>query len=209
METMLLGDAYMKFFDRLFFPLLIFLSPAQSKRLGLTPIDDERKNICLKHAYGKVLDIGCGHNRFVQEYGNDSIGVDVYRFKGSEKVTIVKDSSDLPFRDKAFDTISFIASLNHIPNRKEVLEEAKRVLKDNGRILITMINPVIGWICHKLRYPFDPDQKERGMKDGELWGMWKWMVKALLTITGFKLVESQIFVWGLNRLYIGKKNDKT
>ena len=188
--------------DRFFFPLLIFLSYEQSRRIGLTPIDDERIKICLKHVRGKVLDIGCGDNRFVKRYGN-GVGVDVFPWPGVD--LLVKDTSKLPLQNKSFDTISFIACLNHIPNRMEVLTEANRILKDNGLLLVTMLNPVVSYITHKIRYPHDKDQTERGIKEGEVWGFWKKDIKRMLEQSGFKLTKVKPFVYRLNTLYIGQK----
>lgn len=44
--------------SRIAFPVLALLSREQSYKLRLTPIDDERVIMSLKHAKGKVLDIG-------------------------------------------------------------------------------------------------------------------------------------------------------
>src|SRR3972149_5856038 len=48
--------------DRLAFPLLALLSSEGARRLGLTPIDDERVLACLPHCQGLLLDVGCGPN---------------------------------------------------------------------------------------------------------------------------------------------------
>ncbi|MGI8417317.1 MAG: hypothetical protein ACR2P2_14165, partial [Nakamurella sp.] len=55
--------------SRVAFPVLALLSREQSYKLRLTPIDDERVIMALKHAKGKVLDIGCGSNTFVRSHG--------------------------------------------------------------------------------------------------------------------------------------------
>ncbi len=163
-----------------------------------------RRAAILKHVRGKLLDIGCGKNRLVRQYGNGT-GVDVYNWGDVD--IIVKDSSRLPFDDRAFDTISFVACLNHIPNRRDVLSEAHRVLKSNGCILITMIPPRLSAALHKIIAPWDDDQHERGMKPGEVYGLTTGEIAELLQQTGFTLAKHERFLFKLNHLYIGEKNE--
>ena len=96
------------------------------------------------------------------------IGVDVHDWGSVDY--IVEDSAKLPFDDASFDTVTIIAALNHIPNREDVLTECGRLLKTNGRIIVTMITPRISAMWHALRSPWDADQRERGMTEGEIFG---------------------------------------
>jgi SAM-dependent methyltransferase len=149
-----------------------------------------------------LLDIGCGNNQLVKNYGRDSVGVDVYDFRGD--AVIVQDTSKLPFADGSFDSVSFVASLNHIPNRREVLAEVHRLLKDNGRVVLTMISPFIGAVRHKLAW-WDEDQSERGLKQGEQFGLSHKYIISLFESQGFCLVaRKRIFCW-LNNLYVFEK----
>jgi len=188
----------------IFLPFRIILKPEQVRRYGLTPIIDERHNIVLNHVRGKLLDIGCGGNLLVQKYGN-GIGVDVYPWKG---IDILVNTETLPFHDKVFDTITFMASLNHIPKpvRQKVLVEARRVLKDDGQILITMITPKISYVGHNYLWGWrDPDIKERGMKEGEEWGFTNKELEKILSQCKLKIQFSKKFVYGLNHFYIVRK----
>jgi hypothetical protein len=58
-----------------------------------------------------------------------------------------------------------LACLNHISLSKRVwvLQEARRVLKDEGQPIITMINPVVGFFAHMIRHRHDANQLERDM----------------------------------------------
>jgi len=178
------------------------------EKLGFTSLRQERFNICLKYVQGRVLDIGCSSNQFIQIYKNksrtDSLGVDTYKWEGAD---IVCDTTKLPFKNNTFDTVTIIASLNHIPKREKVLKEAYRVLRPNGHILVTMINPIISRISHTIvRKRFDFDQKGRGkMKKGEVFGFWPKEVISYLSCTGFREIKKIPFIYGLNNLYIGKK----
>ena len=112
---------FKKIRSRIAFPVLTLISREQSLAMGLTPIDDERVIMALKHTKGKVLDVGCGANNFVKSYG-DGVGVDVADWKGCD--VVIKDASQLPFDTASFDTVSFLACLNHIPNREDEIGRA-------------------------------------------------------------------------------------
>jgi len=194
---------YKTILSRIAFPLLTLLSRDQTLKLGLVPIDDERVIMALKHAKGRLLDIGCGANNFVRSYGN-GIGVDVAKWDGCDLV--VADTAQLPFEDKSFDTISYLACLNHIPNRNDAVKEAARLLKDDGQIIITMITPKLGTFIHWLRFKNDPDNQERHIDhEDELMGMSHEHTKSILKDAGFTKIEQKGFVFGLNNIYIAKR----
>lgn len=189
--------------SRVFFPLLSLLSREQSKKIGLTPIDDERVIVALKNAKGKTLDVGCGANNFIKSYGN-GVGVDVESWEGCDKV--IKDASKLPFKDASFDTVSFLACLNHIPNRNEAVIEASRVLKDDGRIIVTMITPRLGKFIHWWRFKNDPDHQARHIDhDHELMGMSDEHIRGILHGAGFHNIKRKRFVYGLNNIYVAER----
>lgn len=194
--------------DFIFLPLRFALPDMKVEKLGFTSLRQERFNICLKHVKDRVLDIGCSSNQFIHIYKNktrtNSVGVDTFKWKGAD---IVCDTTKLPFKDNTFDTVTIIASLNHISKREKVLKEAYRVLRPDGRILVTMINPIISRISHTIvRKRFDFDQKERGgIKKGEVFGFWPKEVISYLSGAGFLEIKKIPFIYGLNNLYIGKK----
>ena len=110
-----------------------------------------------------------------------------------------------PFGPASFDTITIIASLNHIPERREVLAESHRLLQPGGRLILTMIPPGISRFWHKLRAPFDPDQRERGMKDGEVYGLTRQEVRRLVREAGFRVVLEKRFMLGINLMTVAEK----
>lgn len=154
----------------------------------------------LPHIHGRLLDIGCGTNDLVKSYKGEGVGIDVYQWGDVDLV--VDDSSKLPFDNAAFDTVTIIAALNHIPNRHEVLVEAHRVLRPNGGIIITMIPPKISAIWHFLRRPWDADQAERQMKPGEVFGLTPGEVRNLLFEAGFGILSERKFMFGINRITV-------
>jgi SAM-dependent methyltransferase len=199
---------WQKIKDRLCFPLLTFLSSERARALGLTPIDEERVAIALGRCRGLLLDIGCGTNELARGYRlrhGTAIGVDVWPWPGAD---VMCNTTRLPFQNNHFDTVVMLACLNHVPQskRSQVLHEARRVLKDDGQLLITMINPVVGVVVHAIRRRYDPDQLERGIGEEEAKGLWDKAVKDLLTENRLQLAETIPFVFGLNRLYIAEKD---
>lgn len=163
-----------------------------------------RIRVVFPNIAGKLLDIGCGTNELVRSYKGEGLGVDVFQWGDVDLV--INDSANLPFENKAFDTITIVAALNHIPNRKAVLKEAHRVIKDEGKIIVTMIPPMVSRMWHFLRQPWDADQSQRGMKTGEVYGITSAMVRALLEEAGFLVIKQKRFMMGFNRLTIACKS---
>ena len=164
----------------------------------------KRIKIVLPYLEGSLLDIGCGTNKLVRSYSGKGIGTDVYQWGDVD--VLVDDTAKLPFDEKTFDTITFVATLNHIPNRTEVLLEAKRVLKDSGKLIVTMIPPKISRVWHGIRKPWDPDQSERGMKEGEVYGFTENELSELLSEAGFEITFKKKFMLGINNLTIAIKS---
>jgi SAM-dependent methyltransferase len=162
-----------------------------------------RVAVVLPHVRGRLLDIGCGTNQLVRSYGGEGVGVDVHPWEGVDLV--VEDTAHLPFEDARFDTVTIVAALNHIPDRDAVLREAHRVLKPGGSIVTTMIPPTISRVWHMLRSPWDDDQHERGMKEGEVYGLTPKDIDELLRAAQFQPRLEQRFMLGINRLRMAER----
>lgn len=154
----------------------------------------------LPYVQGRLLDLGCGFNNLTRLYGS-GVGVDVYPWSGVD--VLVEDTALLPFSARSFDTVTLLASLNHIPNRSSVLHEVKRVLADDGKLILTMISPLTGILAHIL---FQKDERMRGgLRDGEKLGMTNHEVISLLQEAGFidKIIVP--FEFYLNKVYVSVK----
>lgn len=90
---------------------------------------------------GKMMDFGCGSKPYqalfnVEEY----VGVD-YQGEGhshqNEDIDVFYDGKYLPFPDNHFDSIFSSEVFEHVFNLEEIIAELYRVLKPNGKILIT------------------------------------------------------------------------
>ena len=100
-----------------------------------------------KKTNSKILDIGCGTGEtisFVKAILKDAevTGVDnsqvAVNFSKKRGHNVIKvDALHLPFKDDFFDAILMLDVIEHIEDDKAFLLEAKRVLKKNGKIIVT------------------------------------------------------------------------
>ena len=177
---------------------LVLFSQEWLPRFHWTTLEEERLRAVRPWIAGRLLDIGAGPNTLVNEYRN-GVGVDVYDWGGG--ALVVADTSQLPFRAQSFDTVTFLACLNHIPNREDVLREARRLSRPGGRLIVTMIDPILGGIGHKIWW-YSEDKVRGGMKPGEVGGLWTRDVVRICRLAGFKLRHHGRFVYGMNNLLV-------
>lgn len=112
------------------------------------------KNLILKYfeikPEKKILDWGCGHGRYYPIFEKTNYyGIDV----SEELIKIAKNKYplakflvnqsflSLPFENNSFDYLICLDTLHHIPSkqyRQKFVQEAHRVLKENGLIIVTV-----------------------------------------------------------------------
>jgi ubiquinone/menaquinone biosynthesis C-methylase UbiE len=103
-----------------------------------------RKFIQSEVRAGSILDIGCGplplagYLRFADESAYSFIGLDPIDGTSHEGYRIVGASELIPLRDRSVDAAVFGTSLDHVCDLKRSIREARRVVKDDGRILVWM-----------------------------------------------------------------------
>lgn len=201
-----------RFLDFLFFPLRALFIP-EKPFFGLTSLRDERMEVVAKHAYGRVLDVGCGPgNYFVNKWAEaGSVGVDVFLYEGEGILSV--DMTKLPFPDAEFDCVTLVAVGGHIPkkDREAEFSEFSRVLKNGGRLIMTEGEPVtqtVGHIWRHFAYALvgkkDMDS-ERGMEHDEEYCMPRAELLAYLGSNGLVLEHHSRFMWGLNNVYVARK----
>jgi len=116
----------------------------------------------------KVLDVGCGTGADLELYsqaGCDVYGVDispamlkVARKKFGDSVDLrLCDAAQIPFQEKFFDLVLSTYTLHAIPyeKRSSVIREMIRVVKENGRLLLSDFRPgpyhfPEGWISRAI-----------------------------------------------------------
>lgn len=192
---------------------MIALPDVACERLHLTSLRAERLAMTLPRLKGRLLDIGAGDNMLVKLHreraagaqealaANASIGIDVVDWGAN--CLIVKNCRQLPLDTGTFDTVSFIACLNHIPERRDAMREAVRVLRPGGQVVVTMIGKLIGDVGHALWWY--SEDKHRDIAEGEVMGMNPGEVERLMRDCGLVDVRRTGFVYGLNHCFVGAK----
>ncbi len=95
---------------------------------------------------GRFLDIGCGSGKFMvlmQKLGMECFGVETGKIDGEfvkkNNLKIYNTNlKDANFPDDYFDVISLSWVLEHIKNPLDVFHEIKRILKPNGKIILSV-----------------------------------------------------------------------
>ena len=109
---------------------------------------------------GKGLEIGVGTGRFAYPLGI-TCGIDpaknmikIARQRGVD--TRLGSGEQLPFKNATFDYVAIIITLCFVQNPQKVLQEAKRVLKKKGKIIIGIIdkNSFLGKFYQKRKSVF-------------------------------------------------------
>lgn len=100
--------------------------------------------------FKNCLDIGCAGGYMISEIAKtypeaNYMGVDVYdkAISYAKKTYLnirfkVASAEKLPFKDKSFDLILFYETIEHVEDPRACLKEIKRVLSNNGSLVLTM-----------------------------------------------------------------------
>lgn len=148
----------------------------------------------------KILDIGCNDgsiSKLMQDLGNKIYGIDIVpilvkeaRSKGIEAK--VGDAEDgLPFSKNSFDIVYAGEVIEHIYDTEFFLREIRRVLKDDGVLIIT--TPNIASLPNRIRLFFGLYPKgvaealSRDGLGGHIRVFTKAVLKKLLESNGFKV----------------------
>lgn len=109
-----------------------------------------------KELHGKLLDFGCGSKPYRELFTgvDEYIGTDMEN-EGhnheNEDIDVYYDGKNLPFESNLFDAILCSEVLEHVPDLNHSLSELSRILRVNGKILIT--TPFV-WPEHEMPYDY-------------------------------------------------------
>ena len=166
----------------------------------------EIMNIIKPIEQGLCLEVGSGDGRYtipLAQYGNLTIGVDlsnemiercmkrIEQAKNKNIMLIQADAEHLPFKNETFKKVVCIATLVHIPNYENTVNEYFRVTQNNGCIItenISLLHPTIlyYWLKNKIvRILF----KENKLKLIPYYPRTPWKIKNAFQKREFKIEE--------------------
>jgi len=104
----------------------------------------------------------------------------------------------LPYPNGSFDVVTMLATLEHIRDKAPLARECRRLLRRNGRVIITVPSPKVDSIVHTL--------VRLGLADGmsldEHHGFDPRDTAELFSKEGFAVECHKSFQAGLNHLYV-------
>ncbi len=108
----------------------------------------------------RILEIGCGSGNLLKSINCDNIyGVDISHemIKECKRVIhsgnfSVGDAEKLEFKDNFFDKVIISEVLYYLPNLNKAIEEAYRVLKKDGLLLITSLNKKYNFVKNLVNF---------------------------------------------------------
>jgi len=144
----------------------------------------------IKSPRPRMLDIGSGlkdQYKFLKRKGWEPLGtelsktfVDAYKKKGYN--IAYGDVLDMNFKDREFSSIVMMAVLEHLTNPKEYLIECRRILNDDGLLVIKIPN---------LHYTLMNSTKLPLSEQMHLFHFTPRTIKMLLNKCGFKVIKNE------------------
>lgn len=114
----------------------------ESKATFQCPLGELRAQAALKALDGSdglVLDLGC-HDGYLAPRIRNYFGLDIAlpALKRVKKPRVWGDANRIPFKNGSFDFILCLEVLEHVYNRVKVLKECGRVLRDDGKLVLSV-----------------------------------------------------------------------
>jgi len=159
-----------------------------------------------------VCDIGCGKEAYLLKkiagfikygIGFDKNIKDYKNYKLEFKK--LKISNRIPLEKESVDIVTMLAVLEHLENPQEILNEVFRILRNNGKLILTtplpLAKPILEFLAAKLRVI-----SESEIKDHKNY-FWPSDIKKMLIRTGFKKenIKNYFFEFFLNNFVVTKK----
>jgi len=105
-----------------------------------------------------ILSVGCGPaiiESGLSERGFRVTGLDVSRetlnCAPDQIRTVAARAEDMPFPESSFDAVIYIASLQFIENYRKAIEKTERVLRQDGKLVVMLLNPESVFFSDRIR----------------------------------------------------------
>lgn len=122
-----------------------------------------------------LLDVGCGEGNYFHLYKDkEYFGIDLLE---STNPRIIKcNAENILFKDNYFDTVVCMDVLEHVTYPNKVLKEIYRILKPNGKLILSVPN-------YNFPFTYDPINAFLRLFNKHLpIGLWAWGHKRLYSI---------------------------
>lgn len=161
----------------------------------------------------KVLDIGCSSGVLTAEVakllkGGKIIGLDSYQGAitfAQKKYPHIEfkcaDAHKLPYDDKVFDLVICTETLEHVVDPKKTLLEMKRVLKTNGRAIISMDS---GNLMFRTIWYFWTKTKGRVWQNAHLHEFNSQILANMIKEVGFKIKKKNTSHLGMAVIFLAE-----
>jgi ubiquinone/menaquinone biosynthesis C-methylase UbiE len=166
---------------------------------------------------GKILDIGSADGTFTKVILEHSkadlvVGIDILpssvkyakkRFSKNQKLKFrVADAEKLPFKNQEFDAVFCFDSIEHFFRPQKVMREAKRVLKEDGYLVILVHTKSL---LFRIIWFFWENTRGRIWKGTHIQNFSGKKLKKIIKETGFKISTEKKFMLGMYRAIKVKK----
>ena len=157
---------------------------------------------------GRLLDVGCAYgllvdkaSRHFESYWIDISSFAVKKSKKHCKGSVSRASAvSLPFKDKSFDVITLVDTLEHVLDYGECLRDVARTLKNSGILLLQLPNPLI-WAHVCARIGLDDETHINNFR------LEQW--KRILLENGFRIEKCFGFIsYAFNRVRFFMKTER-
>jgi len=109
---------------------------------------------------GDILSVGCGPaivEGALSRHGFRVTGLDVsldaLDCAPDSVRTVVGRAEDMPFLERSFDAVIYVASLQFVEDYGKALSETTRVLRPGGRVVVLLLNPQSSFCADRMRNP--------------------------------------------------------
>jgi SAM-dependent methyltransferase len=149
--------------------------------IGIIYIEEAIKRV-LASIQGNMLDVGCGTRRYetlFKDFVNVYIGLDWPQIQDRAQPDIIADAMKIPLKDSSMDVVLATELMEHLPFPQTFLMEIKRVLCENGTLILSV--PFMEPIHEEPRdfYRFTPYSlhlllEHHGFRIQKLWNKGGW-----------------------------------
>lgn len=161
--------------------------------------------VAKKYFTRSLLDIGCGKMPYKSMIQDESkidkyVGVDIKNkiYQKDIAPDYFWEGKELPFPDNEYECAMLIEVLEHVPEPIEVLKETNRILKNKGKLLITV--PFL-WTLHDVpndEYRYTPFSLKRMLEEAgfevlemEAFGGWHSSLASILALYARRALQGR------------------